>query len=111
MLLNLVNNAIQHTPVKGVVRLCLEQKTDNYVFSVSDTGPGIPEEAQELIFERFYRVDKARARAEAISGGGAGLGLSIARWIAQVHGGSLSLAHSNSQGTTFVAHLPLPPQN
>jgi two-component system, OmpR family, sensor kinase len=111
MLLNLVNNAIQHTPAKGVVRLCLEQKTNKYVFSVSDTGPGIPEDAQELIFERFYRVDKARARAEAISGGGAGLGLSIARWIAQVHGGNLSLAHSNSQGTTFVAHLPLPPQN
>src|SRR5262245_27756192 len=111
MLLNLVNNAIQHTPAEGVVRLCLEQKANDYIFSISDTGSGIPEEAQELIFERFYRVDKARSRAEAMSGSGAGLGLSIALWIAQVHGGSLRLAHSNSQGTTFVAQLPLPPQN
>jgi len=111
MLLNLVNNAIQHTPAKGVVRLCLEQKKNNYELSVSDTGSGIPEDAQAHIFERFYRVDKARARAETLSGSGAGLGLSIARWIAQVHGGNLSLAHSDSQGTTFVAQLPLPPQN
>jgi len=111
MLLNLVDNAIQHTPAGGLVQLNLERKADNYVFSVSDTGSGIPADAQAHIFERFYRVDKARARAEAVNGSGAGLGLSIALWIAQVHGGSLSLAHSDSQGTTFVAQLPLPPQN
>ncbi|HKQ76476.1 MAG TPA: ATP-binding protein [Blastocatellia bacterium] len=107
MLLNLVDNAIRHTPAGGVIQLNLEQKTNNYVFSISDTGSGIPADAQAHIFERFYRVDKARARAEALSGGGAGLGLSIALWIAQVHGGSLSLANSNSNGTTFVAQLPL----
>jgi signal transduction histidine kinase len=111
MLLNLVDNAIQHTPAGGVVRLNLEWRANNYLFSVSDTGPGIPADAQSHIFERFYRVDKARARAEAVRGSGAGLGLSIALWIAEIHGGSLSLAHSNSHGTTFVAQLPLPTQS
>jgi signal transduction histidine kinase len=111
MLLNLVDNAIQHTPAGGVIQLDLEQKAGGYVFSISDTGSGIPEDAQAHIFERFYRVDKARARAEAVNGSGAGLGLSIALWIAETHGGTLSLAHSNSRGTTFVAQLPLSTQN
>jgi signal transduction histidine kinase len=76
---------------------------------VTDTGTGIPAEAQPHIFERFYRVDKARARAEAAhaAGSGAGLGLSIARWIAEAHGGRLELECSEAAGSTFVASLPL----
>jgi len=75
---------------------------------VSGTGTGIPEEAQSRIFERFYRVDKARSRAAAAQphGSGAGLGLSIARWIAEAHGGSLELRRSGDAGSTFVALLP-----
>jgi two-component system OmpR family sensor kinase len=69
---------------------------------VSDTGPGIPPEDLPRIFDRFYRVDQARSRAE----GGAGLGLSISRWIAEAHGGSIS-AESTSGGATFIVRIPL----
>ncbi|MGH9832587.1 MAG: sensor histidine kinase [Blastocatellia bacterium] len=108
MILNLVDNAIKYTPPGGAVRLRLSRESHGYVVSVSDTGPGIPMKAQARIFERFYRVDKARSRSEDASGGGAGLGLSIANWIAQAHDGSLELAHSDANGATFVAKLPIP---
>jgi signal transduction histidine kinase len=77
-----------------------------YEITVADTGIGIPAEAQSHIFERFYRVEKSRSRAEGENGGGAGLGLSIARWIAESHGGRLELRRSNQQGSAFVATLP-----
>jgi two-component system OmpR family sensor kinase len=72
---------------------------------VTDSGPGIPEDLHKRVFERFFRVDKARTRAED-DGGGAGLGLSIARWIAEAHHGRLILARSDSSGSTFTALLP-----
>ncbi|HEY8461542.1 MAG TPA: ATP-binding protein [Blastocatellia bacterium] len=106
MILNLVDNAIKHTPPGGVVRLSLTGEPRDYVVSVSDTGPGIPPEAQPRIFERFYRADKARSRSERGNGAGAGLGLSIASWIAQAHAGSLELTRSDHQGTTFTVRLP-----
>jgi two-component system OmpR family sensor kinase len=71
---------------------------------VSDTGTGIPAEAQPHIFERFYRVDRARSRADG--SGGAGLGLPIAKWIAEAHGGKLRLARSDEHGSTFLVTLP-----
>jgi signal transduction histidine kinase len=111
MILNLVDNAIKYTPPGGVVRLGLSREPDGYEIAVSDTGPGIPVEAQLRIFERFYRVDKARSRSEEASGGGAGLGLAIASWIAQAHDGSLELARSDANGATFVAKLPIPAQS
>jgi heavy metal sensor kinase len=111
MILNLVDNAIKHTPPGGVVRLRLSREPDGYEISVSDTGPGIPAEEQSRIFERFYRVDRARARAEEADGGGAGLGLAIATWIAQAHDGNLELARSDANGATFVAKLPIPNQS
>lgn len=110
MILNLVDNAIKYTPPGGVVRLRLARAPDHYLISIADTGPGIPVAAQAHIFERFYRVDKARSRAEDAAGGGAGLGLAIASWIAQAHHGSLELAHSGPDGTTFAAKLPIPAQ-
>jgi heavy metal sensor kinase len=108
MVLNLVDNAVKFTPAGGNVRLSLTRRADGYLLSVSDTGPGIPAEAREHVFERFYRADKARSRSED---GGAGLGLAIARWIAQAHDGDLELADSDGAGATFIARLPLPSRN
>jgi two-component system, OmpR family, sensor kinase len=109
MLLNLLDNAVKHTPGGGSVSVMLARSEAALTITVSDTGAGIPAEARPHIFERFYRVDKARSRAEAAhaGGGGAGLGLSIARWIAEAHGGSLELRRSEAAvGSTFVASLP-----
>ncbi|MBV8855805.1 MAG: HAMP domain-containing protein [Acidobacteria bacterium] len=108
MLLNLLDNAVKHTPGGGSVHIRLARSYASLTITVSDTGTGIPAEAQPHIFERFYRVDKARSRAEAAhaAGSGAGLGLSIARWIAEAHGGRLELGSSEAAGSTFVASLP-----
>lgn len=107
MVLNLLDNAIKHTLAGGRVKLALTQHNGTYDVIVSDTGVGIPEEAQSSIFERFYRVDKARSRASASDAGvGAGLGLAIAKWIAEAHKGQLKLQHSDETGSTFVASLP-----
>jgi two-component system, OmpR family, sensor kinase len=103
MLLNLVDNAVKYTPAGGAVRLALGRRGGWYLLSVSDTGPGIPEEARAHVFERFYRADKARTRA---SDGGAGLGLAIARWIARAHDGELELSEPTGAGATLVARLP-----
>lgn len=109
MFLNLLDNAIKHTPPGGIVRASLARQGGHYVIWVSDTGAGIPLEAQSHIFERFYRADKARSRAEAANGGGgAGLGLAIARWVAEAHNGSLELVKSDPTGSTFIASLPVP---
>jgi heavy metal sensor kinase len=108
MFLNLLDNAIKHTPPGGIVRVSLARQGQDYLIWVSDTGAGIPPEAQSHIFERFYRADKARARAEAANGGGAGLGLAISRWVAEAHNGSLELVKSDPTGSTFVASLPVP---
>jgi signal transduction histidine kinase len=75
---------------------------------VTDTGGGIPADAQAHIFERFYRVEQARSRTATGHGSGAGLGLAIARWIAHAHHGTLTLAHSDATGSVFVAVLPAP---
>ena len=109
MLLNLLDNSVKHTPAGGSVSVRLERENGHHAIIVSDTGAGIPVEAQSKIFERFYRVDKARSRAEAAQGAmsGAGLGLSIARWIAEAHGGQLVLKSSGETGSTFVASLPV----
>jgi signal transduction histidine kinase len=107
MILNLLDNAIKHTPTGGRVRLSLEQRNSEYAVTVADTGAGVPVEAQPHIFRRFYRADKARSRAWVADGGGAGLGLSIAKWIAEAHDGRLELAHSDETGSTFVASFPL----
>jgi len=108
LLLNLLDNAIKFTPAGGTIHLELEEKGECYLLTVADTGIGIPAEAQPRIFERFFRVDKARSRAQQEQGSGAGLGLSIARWIAEAHGGVLRLAHSDPTGSTFVVSLPVP---
>ncbi len=110
MILNLLDNAIKYTPAGGKVRLQLTQSDSKYVITVADTGNGIPVEEQQRIFERFYRTDKARFRSDHNNksvGSGAGLGLSIARWIAEAHNGSLTLLHSDDTGSTFAASLAI----
>ena len=102
MLLNLVDNAVKFTPSDGAVTLSLERRKDEYLLSVTDTGPGIPAEARHHIFERFYRADRSRTRAED---GGAGLGLAIARWIARAHDGDIELDDSGGSGTKFIVRL------
>jgi signal transduction histidine kinase len=103
MLLNLVGNAIAYTPSGGQVTLGLTCVSDYARVTVSDTGPGIPQEELPHIFERFYRIDKSRRRLE---GGGAGLGLSIAYWIARSHQGRIEVASEVGKGTTFSVWLP-----
>lgn len=102
----LLDNAVKYTPDGGSVRVDLSADADAYRIAIADTGPGIPPEAQVKIFERFYRVDKARSRALSGISGGAGLGLSIARFIAEAHGGSVTLERSGADGSVFVVSLP-----
>lgn len=99
-LLILIDNAFKYTPT-GTVRLLAGRQGDGVVIQVTDTGIGIPEEEIPRIFERFYRADPARTR------GGTGLGLAIARWVAGVHGGSLSVSSEAGKGSTFSLWLPL----
>jgi heavy metal sensor kinase len=101
MLMNLLDNAVRHTPRDGQVEACLSASDGVVEITVSDGGRGVPLEDRERIFERFVRVDAARSRP-----GGAGLGLPIARCIAEAHWGTLSLARSGPDGSTFIARLP-----
>ena len=103
LFVNLLDNAIKYTPSGGDVTLSAERRNGDYLVRVTDTGPGIPPEAQPHIFDRFYRSDRDR-RASATSG--AGLGLAIAAWVAQTYGGELSLEASSSAGSQFAVRLP-----
>ena len=110
LILNLLDNAIKYTPAGGHVRVDLRRDDSDYALKITDTGKGIPAEAQPHIFERFYRVDEARSRNRETGGtSGAGLGLSIASWSAQIHGGRITLDRSDKTGSTFVVTLPSAP--
>lgn len=98
----LLDNAFKYTPSPGWVRLSLEQTADKAVMTVQDSGVGIAPEEQSKIFERFYRVDKARSRAQ----GGTGLGLAIAQWIVTQHHGSIAVESRPGEGATFRVELP-----
>jgi len=104
VLLNLVGNALQFTPSGGKVRVVAgRHKTELHV-SVSDTGVGIAPEHLSLVFTRFYRIDKSRARA----GGGSGIGLTIAKYLVEAHGGRIwAESPGPNQGSTFTFTLPL----
>jgi heavy metal sensor kinase len=102
VLLNLVTNALKYTPDGGEVILSLTAEGGYAFLRVSDTGVGIPKEDLPYIFERFYRVDKARARQI----GGAGLGLSIAKWIVEAHHGRIWAESEVGKGSTFTVQLP-----
>jgi two-component system, OmpR family, sensor kinase len=101
---NLLANAVKHTPVGSKVYLRLEQQqATDAVLQVIDNGPGIPPDALPHLFERFYRVDKARARSE----GGTGLGLAISRSLVQAHYGSLTAESVLGKGSIFSVKIPL----
>jgi two-component system OmpR family sensor kinase len=102
MLLNLLQNAIQNTPPGGTVTVRAETAGDSVTLSVADTGRGIAAADRERIFDRFVQLDPSR------SGSGTGLGLPIARWIAEAHGGTLTLESSGSAGSVFRVSLPRP---
>jgi len=99
----LLDNAFKYTPAPGSVHLSLGVNGDSAVMTVQDSGVGIAEEDQSKIFERFYRVDKARTRAL----GGAGLGLAIAQWIVTQHRGSIAVESRPGEGTKFRVELPM----
>lgn len=99
---NLVENAVRHSPVPGAVTLAAVAADGGVRIEVSDQGPGIPPDEAERVFERFYRPDASRA-AKA---GGAGLGLSIARWIVDLHGGTIRVERAEPHGCRMVVDLP-----
>lgn len=104
VLINLIHNAIKFTPPGGRITLSAYSEVNQVVFSVTDTGVGIEEQALQRIFERFYKADRAR------SGGGTGLGLSIAKHMVESHGGHIWAISTPGQGSTFYFSLPVKKQ-
>ena len=103
LLLNLMDNAVKYNRPGGRVEVTLAQRADHAVLTVADTGVGIPKEAQQRVFERFYRVDKGRSRRQ----GGTGLGLSIVKHIVGLYGGTIHLESEPGVGTTIRVTLPV----
>ncbi len=99
---NILENAMRYTPEGGTITVKVHQKDTRVMVSIKDTGIGISADERSLIFERFYRVDKARSR----SAGGSGLGLAICRHIIEVHGGSIKVESQPNKGSTFHVILP-----
>lgn len=100
---NLIDNAIRYTPNKGSILIALRIEKNNVLFEVTNSGSGIAEEEQENIFQRFYRLQKDRARKT----GGSGLGLSICKLIADLHNGTIKVKSKINSDTTFQVLLPL----
>lgn len=99
---NLLTNAIRYNQEGGRVQVSVGTDGSDAVLAVTDTGMGIPAESQPHLFERFYRVDKARSREE----GGSGLGLAICKSIVEAHGGTIMFRSEVGQGSTFIVRLP-----
>ncbi|HEX7939332.1 MAG TPA: ATP-binding protein [Gemmatimonadaceae bacterium] len=106
VLLNLLDNAIRHSPQGSAVSVTMSRSAGRFEVRVRDSGPGIRAEDQSRVFDRFFRADPARSRAEATTTSGAGLGLAIGRRIVELHGGSLELVESRAGCTEFLAALP-----
>ena len=102
IIFNLIENGIKYNQPGGTLTVQLSKADDNAILTVTDTGVGIPEDAIEHIFERFYRVDKARSRAS----GGSGLGLAIVRSIVERNRGEIAVKSTMGQGTTFTVTFP-----
>jgi heavy metal sensor kinase len=105
LIYNLIDNAFKYTPRGGMVELFLEKSDAEAILKVKDTGVGIAKEDLPYVFDRFYRVDKARTSREGVVGG-VGLGLSICKEIAESHGGTIKVISEPGKGSTFTVHLP-----
>jgi signal transduction histidine kinase len=103
LLSNLLDNALRHTSARGSVYVRLEASESRATLQVTDTGEGIPASELPRVFERFYRVDKARTRQT----GGTGLGLAIVRHVAEAHGGTVRVDSELGRGSTFTVSLPV----
>jgi len=101
-LVNLLDNAIKYTPRSGAITVGSSIRGDEFLIGVMDTGPGIPAEHRERIFDRFYRIEKDRNSLA----GGAGLGLSIAKWAVEANGGRIEVDSTENKGSTFRIVLP-----
>jgi len=104
---NLLENAVTHTPKRGAINVAATTQDDKIEVRVSDTGEGIPAEDLPNIFERFYRVDKSRARAT----GGSGLGLTIAKRLVEAHGGEIAVESELGKGSSFSFTIPIAEQH
>jgi signal transduction histidine kinase len=102
VLMNLVDNAVRHTPSGGIVSVVAGPVDDGVCIAVIDEGPGIPQEEAARVFQRFYRSDQARTNSD----GGSGLGLAIARWIVDLHGGDIRVERGSPRGCKMVVLLP-----
>ena len=100
---NLVENAVKYNVVDGWVRVSLNADHQYFYIKVADSGIGIPDDSQDMVFERFYRVDKDRARKT----GGTGLGLAITKNIILLHNGEIKVYSKEGEGTTFTVRIPL----
>ena len=105
VVVNLVHNAVKFSPDGGDILVRVRHEGDEIVTSVEDHGVGIPRDAIDRVFERFYKVDRARLRAEA--GGGTGLGLAIARHVVEQHGGRIWVESAEGSGSTFSFAVPV----
>ena len=103
IIFNLVENGTKYNSIGGILKITLSREADTACISITDTGMGIPEESVGHIFERFYRVDKARVR----STGGSGLGLSIVRNLVKRNGGTITVDSKVGSGTTFTLRFPV----
>ncbi len=101
--LNIIDNAIKYTPHGGLVTVSLRKQDESALVSVADTGLGIPESDQDLIFDRLFRVDKSRSGEL----GGHGLGLSIVKWVVEAHKGKIKVTSQLGKGSIFFIWLPL----
>jgi len=102
MVWTLLHNAVKYTPENGRIKITLQDLDDYAYLTVQDNGIGIPETDLPWIFDRFYRVDKARSRSE----GGSGLGLSICKHIVDMHNGEIEVESEVGKGTRFKVRLP-----
>jgi heavy metal sensor kinase len=103
-ILNLVDNAIKYSPPESEILIEVKSEPEEIAeVSITDQGPGIPEDEQARIFDRFYRIDQGRSRER----GGTGLGLSIAKWAVEVHSGTIGVRQAERGGSCFYVRLPL----